>query len=147
MAEQANLTPELNPNQPKAQTQPQASSTNRIQRRFNLKQQGILKYISKLPYTGEIRTKLRAQNLENGRKIHQQNVERNEQINAQYLESVLEGLKETWASQGFNAEEIKTLEEAWSLTAVKDKDNYRADKKASKALYKEAKASRASRQK
>jgi len=147
MAEQANLTPELNPNQPKAQTQPQASSTNRRQRRFNLKQQGILKYISKLPYTGEIRTKLRAQNLENGRKIHQQNVERNEQRNAQYLESVLEGLKETWASQGFNAKEINTLEEAWSLTAIKDKETYRADKKASKALYKEAKASRASRQK
>jgi len=147
MAEQANLTPELNPNQPKAATQPQASNTNRRQRRQMMKQQGIFKYLSKLSYTGEIRTKFRAANLENGKKIHQQNLDRNDKINAQYLESVLEGLKETWASQGFNAKEIKTLEEAWSLTAVKDKDNYRADKKASKALYKEARASKASRQK
>ena len=147
MAEQANLTPELNPNQPKAQTQPQASSTNRRQRRHMMKQQGILKYVSQLPYMGEIRTKLRAANLENGKKIHQQNVDRNDKINAQYLESALEGLKETWASQGYNTKEIATLEEAWSLTAIKDKENYRADKKASKALYKEANASRASRQK
>ena len=96
---------------------------------------------------GEIRTKLRAANIENGKKIHQQNVDRNDKINAQYLESALEGLKETWASQGYNTKEIATLEEAWSLTAIKDKENYRADKKASKALYKEANASRASRQK
>jgi|TARA_B110000908_G_C10001517_1_gene334342 hypothetical protein len=112
-----------------------------------MKQQGVLKYISGLPYMGEIRTKLRASNLENGRKIHQQNVDRNDKINAQYLESALESLKETWTKQGFNTKEIKTLEEAWSITAIKDKENYKADKKASKALYKEARASRASRQK
>lgn len=159
MAEQNNLTPELKVTQPEqAQSKPQASSTNRRQRRHMMKQQGILKYVSKLPYMGEVRTKLRAANIENGKIIHQQNVERNEARNAQYLEGILEGytndagekvpgLKDNWKAQGYDAAEIRKLEEAWSITVIKDKDNYRADKKKSRALLKEANASRAARQK
>lgn len=96
---------------------------------------------------GEVRTKLRQANLESGKKIHQQNVERNEALHAQYLEGVLESKKVQWAEQGFNTEEINTLEEAWALTVIKDKETYRADKKKSRALFKEANASRAARQK
>ncbi len=39
------------------------------------------------------------------------------------------------------------LEEAWSLSVIKDKETYQADKKKRRALQKEAKASRDARQK
>jgi len=88
-----------------------------------MKQQGILKYLSKLSYTGEVRTKFRAANLENGKKIHQQNLDRNDKINAQYLESVLEGLKETWTNQGFNAKEINTIDGINALEIIVERLN------------------------
>lgn len=144
-------TPELSQPQQEAQkevqTQQRQVSSTRAQRRGMMKQQGILKYLSSLPPMGEIRSRVRSENIINGKKMHQQHVDAMEAKNAKYLETVLEGLKASWTTQGFNAEEIKTLEEAWALTAVKDKANYRADKKASKKLYKEARASLASRQK
>lgn len=88
-----------------------------------MKQQGILKYLSKLPYLGEVRSKIRQQNLEQGRKIHQQHVDANEARNAARLERILEGytnedgikvpgLKDNWKEQGYNTKEIDMLEEA-----------------------------------
>ena len=123
-----------------------------------MKQQGILKYLSKLPYLGETRSKLRQQNMENGRKIHQQHVDAQEARNAARLEQILEGytneegekvpgLKDNWKSQGYNTKEIDMLEEAWALSVIKNKETYQADKKKRKALQKEAKASRDARQK
>lgn len=152
-----NLTPEQ---KEQAVTTPQTSPTNwsRQQRRRMMKQQGILKYLSKLPYLGEVRTKIRQQNLEQGRKIHQQNVDANEARNAAKLERILEGytnedgikvpgLKDNWKEQGYNTKEIDMLEEAWALSVIKDKETYQADKKKRKALRKEATASRDARQK
>lgn len=121
-----------------------------------LKQQGVLKYLSKLPFLGEVRTRLRLENLENGRKIHQQHVDANEARNAARLERILEGytnedgikvpgLKDKWTTEGYNASELSMLEEAWALGVVKNKETYREDKKKRLALQKEAKASRAAR--
>ena len=123
-----------------------------------MKQQGILKYLSKLPYLGEVSSKLRQQNMENGRKIHQQHVDTQEARNAARLEQILEGytneegekvpgLKDNWKSQGYNTKEIDMLEEAWALSVIKNKETYQADKKKRRALQKEAKASRDARQK
>lgn len=127
-----------------------------------LKQQGVLKYLSKLPFLGEVRTRLRLENLENGKKIHQQHVDANEKANAERLEKILEGytytneegdsvsvpgLKDKWTAEGYNASELSMLEEAWALGVVKNKETYREDKKKRLALQKEAKASRAARQK
>lgn len=61
------------------------------------------------------------------------------------LELKLKSLKETWASMGYDDKEIKLLEEAWSITIIKDKETYRQDKKQSRKLQKEASASRKSR--
>ena len=123
-----------------------------------LKQQGILKYLSNLPFLGEVRSNLRKQNLENGKKIHQQHVDMNEARNATRLEQILEGytneagekvpgLKDNWKLQGYNNKEIDMLEEAWALSIIKDKETYQADKKKRRALEKEARASRNARQK
>tara|TARA_B110000285_G_C14970567_1_gene536331 strand:- start:307 stop:648 length:342 start_codon:yes stop_codon:yes gene_type:complete len=112
-----------------------------------LKQQGILKYLSKLPFLGEVRSNFRAQNIENGRKIHQQNIDRFEKANATKLEAILEISKKRWLDAGYNAEEMLKLEEAWSISAIKDKENYRADKKLAKQLRKEVQTSFLSRKK
>lgn len=123
-----------------------------------MKQRGILKYISKLPFLGETRTRIRQENIENGRKLHQMHLDRIEQANAERLERILEGytneegekvpgLKNNWKEQGYNQKEIDMLEEAWALSVIKDKETYQADKKKRRALQKEAKASRDSRQK
>ena len=123
-----------------------------------MKQQGVLRYISKLPYLGEVRSQIRQQNIENGRKLHQQHLDRQEKLNAERLERILEGytnedgehvngLKDTWRAVGYNDKEIDMLEEAWALSVVKDKSTYREDKKKIKALQKEAQASLASRKK
>jgi hypothetical protein len=155
-----NLTPEQKEQVEQAVKTPQTSPTNwnRHQRRHMMRQQGILKYLSKLPYLGEVRSKIRLQNLEQGRKIHQQNVDANDARNAARLEQILEGytnqdgvkvpgLKDNWKEQGYNNKEIDMLEEAWSLSVIKDKETYQADKKKRRALQKEAKASRDARQK
>jgi hypothetical protein len=123
-----------------------------------MKQRGILRYISKLPFLGETRSRIRQENIENGRKLHQMHLDRIEQANAERLERILEGytneegekvpgLKDNWKEQGYNQKEIDMLEEAWSLSVIKDKETYQADKKKRRALQKEAKASRDARQK
>jgi hypothetical protein len=99
---------------------------SRRQRRYMLKERGILKQISKLSFFSETRTKIREQNREQGR---------------QKLESV----KETWSNVGYNAEEIAKLEEAWALTVIRDKETWREDRKKARLLQKEAQESRAKR--
>jgi hypothetical protein len=152
MAEQTeNQTPE--------QAQPQNPGPillTRRQRRWMQKQQGLTRYIQKLPLAD--RLKLQRQNQENGRKLHQQHLDIQEQRNHTRLERILEGytneegekvpgLKDNWAAQGYNQKEIDMLEEAWSLSVIKDKTTYQADKKKRRALEKEAKASRDARKK
>ena len=60
---------------------------------------------------------------------------------ADQLQTKLNGLKETWTGIGYNASEIKKLEEAFSITVITDKDTYRADRKLARKLQKEAQAS------
>ena len=121
-----------------------------------MKQQGVLKYISKLPLAE--RLKIQQANIENGRKLHQRHLDIQEKRNHEMLERKLEGytnekgehvdgLKDTWKNIGYNAKEIEMLEEVWALSIVKDKETYREDKKKIKALHKKAKASLDSRKK
>jgi hypothetical protein len=144
-------TQEVNQQQNQGQT-----LLTRRQRRFMMKQQGVLKYISKLPLAE--RLKIQQANVENGRKLHQRHLDIQEKRNHEMLERKLEGytnekgervdgLKDTWKNIGYNAKEMEMLEEAWALSIVKDKETYREDKKKIKALHKEAKASLNSRKK
>ena len=147
-----------NPQEQTNQQAPPPILTSRKQRRYMMKQRGILKYISKLPFLGETRTRIRQENIENGKRLHQMHLDRIEQANAERLERILEGytneegekvpgLKDNWKEQGYNQKEIDMLEEAWSLSVIKDKETYQADKKKRRALQKEATASRDARQK
>jgi len=128
---------------------PQTSPTNwnRRQRRHMLRQQGVLKYLSKLPFLGEVRSNFRQQNLENGRKIHQKNLDANDKVNHAMLEAKLEEVKNTWKSIGYNKSEIDKLEEAWSLSVIKDKETLKEDKKKIKKLQREVLESFQSRKK
>ena len=132
-----------------AVTAPQTSPTswNRRQRRNMMRQQGVLRYLSKLNFLGEVRSNFRAQNLVNGRKLHQQNLDANDKVNHSMLEAKLEVMKETWKSIGYNKSEINKLEEAWSLSVVKDKESIKEDKLMIKKLQREVQESFQSRKK
>ena len=103
-----------------------------------LRQQGALRYVQSLPLKDKIQ--IMRSNIENGRKLHQQHLDRIEQQQAIALEAKLESVKETWTKIGYNAAEIALLEEAWSLNVIKDKETYRADRKKARQLQKEAQA-------
>lgn len=112
-----------------------------------MRQQGVLRYLSKLNFLGEVRSNFRAQNLVNGRKLHQQNLDANDKVNHSMLEAKLEVMKETWKSIGYNKSEINKLEEAWSLSVVKDKESVKEDKLMIKKLQREVQESFQSRKK
>lgn len=120
---------------------------NRRQRRLMMKQNGMLKYLSKLSFFHPTRAAIRQQNMENGRKIQEARLDAAEKAQAERLEAALERMKETWSNIGYNKEEMTMLEEAWALTAIKDRETYRADVKQSRKLMKEAAASLAARNK
>jgi hypothetical protein len=127
------------------QNQNDAILFTRRQRRYMLKERGILKQVSKLSFFNPVRSNLRTQNMENGRKMHSQHMDIVEQRNGELLEAKLESMKNTWREMGYNDAEINLLEEAWSLTAVKDNETYRADKKRARQLMNEARTLRAAR--
>jgi hypothetical protein len=127
------------------QNQNDAILFTRRQRRYMLKERGILKQVSKLSFFNPVRSNLRTQNMENGRKMHSQHMDIVEQRNGELLEAKLESMKNTWRGIGYNDAEINLLEEAWSLTAVKDNETYRADKKRARQLMNEARTLRAAR--
>ena len=112
-----------------------------------MRRQGVLKYLSKLNFLGEVRSNFRKQNIENGRKLHQQNLDANDKVNHAMLEAKLEDMKATWKSIGYNKSEIDKLEEAWSLTVIKDKSTTREDKQKMKKLQREVQESFQSRKK
>lgn len=126
------------------QTQ-QPTFLSRRQRRYMLKERGILKQISKLSFFSETRTKIREQNMEQGRKMHQAWLDHIEKQQGEVLEQRLESVKETWANIGYNVEEIAKLEEAWALTVIRDKETWREDRKKARLLQKEVQESRAKR--
>ena len=126
------------------QTQ-QPTFLSRRQRRYMLKERGILKQISKLSFFSETRTKIREQNMEQGRKMQQAWLDHIEKQQGEALEQKLESVKETWSNVGYNAEEIAKLEEAWALTVIRDKETWREDRKKARLLQKEAQESRAKR--
>lgn len=149
MAKEQKLTPEESQKIAEATRVPQTSPTNynRRQRRFMMKQQGVLKYLSGLNFLGEVRSNFRQQNIENGRKIHQRNVDAAEKQIAEILEAKLESIKAVWKSIGYNKSEMDKLEEAWASSAIKDKETFKEDKRRRKQLLREVRESFSSRKK
>jgi hypothetical protein len=130
-------------------TQAQKTETqaipNRRERRYRLKQQGVLKYLSKKNFLDPIRANFRAENMKTGEKI--QSIRReaiDKQLEADFMIK-LESMKETWYEIGYNSKEIELLEEAAAIHFAKDKSTWKDDKKEAKELRKKAKDSLASR--
>tara|TARA_R110001606_G_scaffold94726_1_gene209846 strand:+ start:4961 stop:5353 length:393 start_codon:yes stop_codon:yes gene_type:complete len=123
------------------------AAPNRRQRRAYLKQQGIIKALSKMQYNGEVRSKVRSENIAYGKKLHAENTARINELNATRLEAALDVAKLSWKEQGYNDAEVLLLEEAWALNAIKDKETYREDKKKRKQLLAQVKELRANRTK
>ena len=120
---------------------------SRRERRAQLKANGVLGALSKLGYDHPIKKQIREANQETGDKIHQAHLDRNDAANATLLENKLNAAKENWATQGYNEEELKILEDAWVLASIKDKETYKEDKKEVKRLRQLVKASREARTK
>jgi hypothetical protein len=130
-------------------TQAQKTETqsipNRRERRYRLKQQGVLKYLSKKNFLDPIRANFRAENMKTGEKIQSIRKEAiDKQLEADYMIK-LESMKETWYEIGYNSKEIELLEEAAAIHFAKDKSTWKDDKKEAKELRKKAKDSLASR--
>jgi hypothetical protein len=139
MEEQLTQRPEAN------QTQQNQEIPNRRERRLRLKQQGILRYLSKLSFFNPIRANFRAENIKTGKRIQEIRRERIEKAWEEFFEAKIASMKETWYDLGYNAKEIALLEEASIISFVKNKETYREDKKRAQALTREAAESLASR--
>lgn len=139
MEEQLTQQPETN------QTQQNQEIPNRRERRRRLKQQGILRYLSKLSFFNPIRANFRAENIKTGKRIQEIRRERIEKEWEEFFEAKIASMKETWYDLGYNAKEIALLEEASIISFVKNKETYREDKKRARALTREAAESLASR--
>lgn len=139
MEEQLTQQPETN------QTQQNQEIPNRRERRRRLKQQGILRYLSKLSFFNPIRANFRAENIKTGKRIQEIRRERIEKAWEEFFEAKIASMKETWYDLGYNAKEIALLEEASIISFVKNKETYREDKKRAQALTREAAESLASR--
>ena len=82
---------------------------------------------------------------EEGRDFHEKHMRKvNDQIEEQ-LGSKLNSLKETWKGLNYSEKEIEMLEEAFTLTNIKDKETWREDRKRAKSLVKEANKSKKER--
>lgn len=125
--------------------QTQQLPPNRRVRRSMLRENGILKTLKKLGYHHPAYKAFKAETAEAGRKIHEAHQERRDAATATRLEAVLLSCKSTWFGMGYNQEEVTMLEEAWAMMAVKDRENYKANKKAARELQKAAAASMAAR--
>lgn len=118
-------------------------TASRRQRRLELRRANFLKIKSMYgPFTQQGQawySKMR----QDGNAMQEQFLSRVMDAREEKLETTLNSLKETWTSMGYNAAEVEMLSEAWMLTAVKDPDRVtaRADKKQSRKLMAEAKAS------
>lgn len=120
---------------------------NRRQRRYMMKQNGMLKHLSKLSPFHPSKIEIREHNRENGRKIQNDILDELEKKRTERLESNLKDAKVEWYKAGYNENEIDILEQAWTLRKIKNKETYQQDKKEAKKLVKEAKASLLSRNK
>lgn len=117
------------------------ASGSRRQRRGEFKRAGFLKIKNMFGRFSEQGIAWHNKMAEDGRAMESANENRRLDSIEEQLTASLNKLKVNWATIGYNTEEITKLEEAWTLTAIKDSETYRADKKKAKALRKEAQQS------
>ena len=139
------MSEQVQENQNEQQPQVQFAMPNHAQRRNMLRQQKVLRAKNELNPMSRDAVDFREAQRENGRKIHEANLDRLEQQNAVLMEEKLTSVKANWQSQGYSDEEIALLTEAWKLTTFKNKKTWHADKKTARKLMKQADESRKQR--
>jgi hypothetical protein len=139
------MSEQVQENQNEQQPQVTFAMPNHAQRRNMLRQQKVLRAKNELNPMSRDAVDFREAQRENGRKIHEANLDRLEQQNAVLMEEKLTSVKANWQSQGYNDEEIALLTEAWKLTTFKNKKTWHADKKTARKLMKQADESRKQR--
>lgn len=117
------------------------ASGSRRQRRGEFKRAGFLKIKNMFGRFSEQGIAWHNKMAEDGRAMESANEKRRLDSIEEQLTASLNKLKVNWATIGYNTEEITKLEEAWTLTAIKDSETYRADKKQANVLRKEAQQS------
>lgn len=111
---------------------------NRRQRRAQLKMAGMLRVKNMYgPFT-EVGKLWYDKTRTEGANLHTQNTMRIEKQRDEYFAQKEGAIRETLAGLGYSAKKIDLIIEAWVLTAIKDADTYRADRKKSRALLAEA---------
>ena len=116
----------------------QQPAMNRRNKRAMYKQYGLLKEKKNWSIFSEKAIEWRERMREEGKAAHEANTNRmNDELESQ-LQVKLDSSKKSWKEIGYNEEEIKKLEEAWTIGAFKFKETYREDKKKIKRLIKEA---------
>lgn len=141
MQEQTQATEQAVNQTPQSQEIP-----NRRARRYQLKQQGILKYLSKKSFLDPIRANFRAETMKNGLRIQEIRAKAIADAQEEQFETMLESMKETWYDIGYNSEEMSWLEEAAAINFAKVKETRKEDKKEARELMKKARTSLAARQ-
>lgn len=111
---------------------------NRTQRRWQLKTAGMLKVKNMYGPFSEVGKLWYTKTAEEGAKLHVQNKEANEKIQSEYFAQKEADIKASHEANGYSAEKVEVLLEAWRCTIVKDRNTYRADRKESMGLYKKA---------
>lgn len=139
------MSEQVQENQNEQQPQVQFAMPNHAQRRNMLRQQKVLKIKNEMNAMSSAAVEFRETQRENGRKIHEANLDRLEQQTTVLMEEKLANVVSGWQTQGYNEEEIALLTEAWKLTTFKNKKTWHADKKTARKLMKQADESRKQR--
>jgi hypothetical protein len=123
------------------------STQSRRQRRMELRRANFLKIKNMYSRFSEPAQAWYSKMQEDGKAAHEAHEKRVMDSIEEQLETKLKGLRSTWAELGYDSKEVEMLEEAWTLTAVKDKDRvqFRADKKRARELRREANKLRTAR--
>ena len=111
---------------------------NRRQRRFQLRAAGMLRVKNMYgPFT-EVGKLWYAKTAQEGANLHTQNTMRIERERDEYFAAKEGSIREHFNILGYSAKKIDLMIEAWVLTAIKDSETWRADRKKSRELLREA---------
>lgn len=139
------MSEQVQENQNEQQPQVQFAMPNHRQRRAMLRQQKVLRVKNEMHPLDKNSVEFRQAQRENGRKIHESNLDRIEQQQSIMMEEKLNSVKSGWVAQGYNDEEVALLTEAWKLTTFKNKKTWHADKKTARKLMQQADEARKQR--
>ena len=111
---------------------------NRRQRRFQLRAAGMLRVKNMYgPFT-EVGKLWYGKTRAEGSNLHTQNTMRIEKQRDEYFAEKEGAIRQSLTEMGYSTKKVDLMIEAWVLTAIKDSETYRADRKRSQALLREA---------